>query len=53
MTSNVEIRMTPRGFEVATATQTIGFPTIESALRFAHERLERARALRELSEKCE
>ena len=53
MTSTLQIRMTPRGFEVATATQTIGFPTIETALQFAQERLERARAVRELSEKCE
>ena len=53
MTNTVEIRMTARGYEVACGPRTVNFPSLEAAFGFAHERLERAREIRDLSDRCE
>jgi hypothetical protein len=49
MSGTVEIRMTQRGFDVISATGTTSFADLEQAVRYARDRLQRARDVRELS----
>lgn len=49
MPKTLEIRMTPGGFEVTTGGQSHRFTSLDDAVAFAHERLGRAKRVRELS----
>jgi hypothetical protein len=51
--NTVEITMTMRGFEVTMGGRVTRFPNIEDAVNFAHQRLQWAKDLRELSWRCE
>ena len=53
MTSTIEIRMTPAGFDVTVGDRTVRFPRMDEALQFAERRLQHAQNLRELSARCE
>lgn len=53
VTSTIEIRMTPAGFDVTVSGRTVRFPRMDEALQFAERRLRHAQNLRELSARCE
>ena len=53
MQHQIEIKLTLTGFDVTVAGQTTRFPDVNDALAFARQRLQHARTLRELSERCE
>ena len=53
MSGTIQITIIGRGFTVNVGTRTERFAHIDDAVRFARERLEHARDLRDLSARCE
>jgi hypothetical protein len=53
MPNTVEIIIAPRGWEVRMGARVSRFASIEDALEFASQRLNWARELRELKQRCE
>lgn len=49
MPKTIEIKMTPRGFDVTTGGQTATFKQLDDAVAFARDRFARAQAIREMS----
>ncbi len=49
MPKTIEIRMTPRGFDVTAGESTATFKHLDEAVGFARARLELAQEIREMS----
>lgn len=53
MSTDLQIKVTHRGFEVVAAGRTTAFATIDDALGFVGTRLQRISDLRDISARCE
>jgi hypothetical protein len=53
MPKEIGIKVTQRGFDVTIGGRTSAFTSMEQALSYVHERLQRTIELRDLSYRCE